>query len=335
MAKASLVSPGLRDATLRAIQDALAAHQELRRVEEERSMDIDIAREEGVGALQERVSQLQSNAHFSQQELDRLRATANQFAAQVQQDRAAQQAHASEATQELHRLRVVEREHVAATQALRQEMDIVNNSLATRERQQEEAFNQLGTALEEKLAEFAARLQAHIDALAGTGRIPTPPARPPPPRAAQPSGSAPPPPPPPRAPPSAASASYHHSSHHSSSKPSRKNKGKASAARSGDPNSGDESSSNDSDDSASSSSDSDLSDASSDFMRRRRRTTTSPPRLLFGYRTAAAATREPKANSPPYFRMKRGEDYRPYVEGCECYMILQASRFSTEKHRII
>jgi hypothetical protein len=33
--------------------------------------------------------------------------------------------------------------------------------------------------------------------------------------------------------------------------------------------------------------------------------------------------------------MKRGEDYRPYVEGCECYMDLQASRFPTEKHRII
>jgi hypothetical protein len=83
MAKASLASPGLRDATLRVIQEALAAHQELRRVEEERSMNIDIARDEGVRALQERVSQLQSDVYFSQQELDRLRATANQFAAQV------------------------------------------------------------------------------------------------------------------------------------------------------------------------------------------------------------------------------------------------------------
>jgi hypothetical protein len=104
-------------------------------------MDIDIARDKGVGALQKRVSQLQSDAHFSQQELDRLRATVNQFAAQVQQDRAAQQAHASEATQKLHRLRVVEREHVATTQTLRQKMNVVNNSLATRERQQKEVFN--------------------------------------------------------------------------------------------------------------------------------------------------------------------------------------------------
>jgi hypothetical protein len=66
MAKASLASPGHRDATLRVIQEALAAHQELRRVEEERLMDIDIARDEGVGALQKRVSQLQSDAYFSQ-----------------------------------------------------------------------------------------------------------------------------------------------------------------------------------------------------------------------------------------------------------------------------
>jgi hypothetical protein len=56
MAKVTLASPGLRDATLRAIQKALVAHQELRRVEEERSMDIDIARDEEVGALQKRVS---------------------------------------------------------------------------------------------------------------------------------------------------------------------------------------------------------------------------------------------------------------------------------------
>jgi hypothetical protein len=56
MVKTSLASPGLRDVTLRVIQEALVAHQKLRRVEEERSMDIDIARDEGVGALQERVS---------------------------------------------------------------------------------------------------------------------------------------------------------------------------------------------------------------------------------------------------------------------------------------
>jgi hypothetical protein len=214
-------------------------------------------------------------------------------------------------------------------------MDIVNSSLATREQQQKEAFNQLGAALEEKLTEFATRLQAHIDILVGTGRIPTSPARSSPPQAAQPSGSAPPPPPSSRVPPSAASAFYHHSSHHSFPKPSRKNKDKGRAAGSDDSNSGDESSSNDSDDSVSSSSDSDLSDAFSDFMRRRRRTTTSPPRLPFGYRATISATREPKANPPPYFRMKRGEDYRSYVEDCECYMNLQASRFSTVKHRII
>jgi hypothetical protein len=58
MIKASLASSNLRDATLRVIQDALAAHQKLRRVEEERSMNIDIARDEEVKALQKRVSQL-------------------------------------------------------------------------------------------------------------------------------------------------------------------------------------------------------------------------------------------------------------------------------------
>jgi hypothetical protein len=214
-------------------------------------------------------------------------------------------------------------------------MNIVNNSLTMREQQQKEIFNQLEAALKEKLTEFAARLQAHIDALVGAGRILTPPARSPPSQAARPSGSAPPPSPPSRAPPSAASASYHHFSHHSFSKPSRKNKGKASAARSGDLNPENESSSNNSDDSVSSSSDSDLSDAFFDFMRHRRRITTSSPRLLFGYRIAIAVIRESKANSSSHFRMKRGEDYRSYVEGCECYMDLQVSRFLTEKHRII
>jgi hypothetical protein len=213
------------------------------------------------------------------------------------------------------------------------------------------AFNLLEDKLEEKLTKMTTRLQAQLEALkkklnsfsqptfsrtqfASVRRSveTTLQTR----TASEPSGSAPPPPspnePPPRAP---RSASPDPSSHHSSPRPSRKDKDKGRAAGSGDPNPGDESSSNDSDDSASSSSDSDLSDAFSDFMRRRRRITISPPRLSSGYRSAAAATREPKANSSLYFRMKRGEDYRPYVEGCECYMDLQASRFPTEKHRII
>jgi hypothetical protein len=33
--------------------------------------------------------------------------------------------------------------------------------------------------------------------------------------------------------------------------------------------------------------------------------------------------------------MKRGQDYRPYVEGCELYMRLQSSRFPTEEHRVL
>jgi hypothetical protein len=230
-------------------------------------------------------------------------------------------------------------------------VDVINRTLGGSDKRLVEAFNLLGDKLEGELTKVATRLQAQLEALKkelnsssqpifsrtqfASVRRPvgtTLPTR----TASAPSGSAP-PPPPPNEPPLRAprSASPDPSSHHSSPRPSRKNKGKGRAAESGDPNPEDESSSHDSDDSVSSSSDSDLFDAFFDFMRRRRRTTTSSPRLLFDYRTAAAATRESKVNSSLYFRMKRGEDYRSYVEDCECYMDLQASRFPTEKHRVI
>ena len=141
------------------------------------------------------------------------------------------------------------------------------------------------------------------------------------------SGGRPPPPPPPRDPASRRTASA--SSHRSSPKPNRR--GKDRAAGNGDPNSGD-SSSHDNDDSAHD--DGDLSDASDNYVRRRRRTTTSPPRLPHDTESAGIRWKEPDAPNPPTLSIKRGQNYRLYIDGCEIYFSLRESRFRTEKHRI-
>ena len=141
------------------------------------------------------------------------------------------------------------------------------------------------------------------------------------------SGGRPPPPPPPRDPASRRSESA--SSHRSTPKPNRK--GKDRAAGNGDLNPGD-SSSHDNDDSDHD--DGDLSDASDNYVRRRRRTTTSPPRLPHDTEATGVRWKEPDAPNPPTLSMKRGQDYRPYIDGCENYFSLRESRFRTEKHRI-
>jgi hypothetical protein len=45
--------------------------------------------------------------------------------------------------------------------------------------------------------------------------------------------------------------------------------------------------------------------------------------------------RESKINNSSFYDMKRGQDYRLYVEGCELYMKLQSSRFLSKEHRVL
>jgi hypothetical protein len=65
LAKASIIEE-LRDVTLHVIQEVVSAHQDLRRIEEEQSMDVDSVRNQGVEALENKIVELQSNAQFSQ-----------------------------------------------------------------------------------------------------------------------------------------------------------------------------------------------------------------------------------------------------------------------------
>ena len=45
--------------------------------------------------------------------------------------------------------------------------------------------------------------------------------------------------------------------------------------------------------------------------------------------------KEPDAADPLKFDMKRGKDFRPYIDGCELHMELRANRFSDERIKIL
>jgi len=45
--------------------------------------------------------------------------------------------------------------------------------------------------------------------------------------------------------------------------------------------------------------------------------------------------KEPPCPDPPKFNMKKGKDFRPYLEGCERYIRLKINRFQTEEAKIL
>ena len=49
----------------------------------------------------------------------------------------------------------------------------------------------------------------------------------------------------------------------------------------------------------------------------------------------AKTTKEPPCPDPPKFNMKKGKDFRPYLEGCERYIRLKINRFQTEEAKIL
>ena len=48
-----------------------------------------------------------------------------------------------------------------------------------------------------------------------------------------------------------------------------------------------------------------------------------------------ASLKKLKVSNPSFFNMKKSQDHRPYVEACELFFEMQASRFQTERRRIL
>ena len=78
-------------------------------------MEIDSKAQENVEALRSQVQQLKSDADFSQQELESLKAAANQFTAQTHEASLASRFYAEQAEQEIIRLKEVEEQHIRET----------------------------------------------------------------------------------------------------------------------------------------------------------------------------------------------------------------------------
>ena len=87
----------------------------------------------------------------------------------------------------------------------------------------------------------------------------------------------------------------------------------------------------DSDDHTSSSSSSEESSSDDEPMHRHR----SPVAPQQPANMHHASAKEPHCADPPSFDMKRGKDFRPYVEGCELYMELRPNQFPSARIKIL
>src|SRR5437762_1930335 len=94
-----------------------AAFYERQRLSQQKGwlMEIDSKTQENVEALRSQVQQLKSNADFLQQELESLKAAANQFAAQTHETSLASRFYTKRAKREIIRLKEVEEQHVRET----------------------------------------------------------------------------------------------------------------------------------------------------------------------------------------------------------------------------
>ena len=124
MAGIAIDSPGaqaLRQTAVAAIKSAVTEHQ---RLEQQKGwlMEIDSQTQENVEALRSQVKQLQSDADFSQQELESFKAVVNDFAARTQQVAETGRYVSQQAENEIGRLKEVAQQHVQKTRDHRQEI---------------------------------------------------------------------------------------------------------------------------------------------------------------------------------------------------------------------